>query len=132
MDHYVGDYCVSSNNSEDAQYAVNRWQAPFRLDQNRRFLFPEGKSVISQEEITFCSAWSDYKGTVYQGKDTYKFSEDGTLASVNRVVQTMDNSGNVASEFVNHLDVVDMAVPPNMPSMCNPSVITLFRMPQMP
>ena len=108
VDHYVGDYCVSSNNSEDAQYAVNRWQAPFRLDQNRRFLFPEGKSVISQEEITFYSVWSDYKGTVYQGMDTYKFSEDGTLASVNRVVQTMDKSGNVASEFVNHLEVVDM------------------------
>ena len=108
VDHYVGDYCVSSNNSADAQYAVNRWQTPFRLDQNRRFLFPEGKSVISQEEITFCSVWSDYKGTVYQGMDTYKFSEDGTLASVNRVIQTMDDSGNVASEFVNHLDVVDM------------------------
>ena len=108
VDHYVGDYCVSSNNSADAQYAVTRWQTPFRLDQNRRFLFPEGKSVISQEEITFCSVWSDYKGTVYQGMDTYKFSEDGTLASVNRVIQTMDDSGNVASEFVNHLDVVDM------------------------
>ena len=108
VDHYVGDYCVSSNNSADAQYAVTHWQTPFRLDQNRRFLFPEGKSVISQEEITFCSVWSDYKGTVYQGMDTYKFSEDGTLASVNRVIQTMDDSGNVASEFVNHLDVVDM------------------------
>ena len=108
VDHYVGDYCVSGNNSEDAQYAVNRWQTPFRLDQNRRFLFPEGKSVISQEEISFCSAWSDYKGTVYQGMDTYRFFEDGTLASVNRVVQTMDDSGNVASEFVRNLEVIDM------------------------
>ena len=108
VDHYVGDYCVSGNNSEDAQYAVNRWQTPFRLDQNRRFLFPEGKSVISQGEISFCPAWSDYKGTVYQGMDTYKFFEDGTLASVNRVVQTMDDSGNVASEFVRNLEVIDM------------------------
>ena len=108
VDHYVGDYCVSSSNSQDAQYAVTRWQSAFRLDQNRRFLFPEGKSRISQEEITFCSAWADYAGTVYQGMDTYKFTPDGALASVSRVVQTMDGNGNVIEEHEKRLEVIDM------------------------
>ena len=39
---------------------------PFRVNQNRKFLFPEGKSVISQDKIIFFSVWADYKGTSYQ------------------------------------------------------------------
>ena len=108
VDYFVGEFCVSSSNSEDAKYYTTGWESTFQLNQNRQFLFPEGKSTISQNEITFCSAWDDYTGTVYQGVDTYTFSDDGTLASVTRTVQTMDEAGNVASEEVNCLAVVDM------------------------
>ena len=100
VDHYLGDQLVSSNNSEGAKYASEGWDIPFRVNQNRRFLFPEGKSLISQEEITFCSAWTDFLGTVYQGSDTYCFNADGTLKSAQRTVQTMDGDGKVLQESV--------------------------------
>lgn len=104
VDHYMGQFCVSSSNSEDAFSYTSGWDQPFRLNQNRQFLFTEGKSIISQQEITFCSAWADYKGTVYQGVDTYRFSENGSLESVNRLVQTMDGNGNVIVEHINRLE----------------------------
>ena len=104
VDHYMGQFCVSSSNSEDAFSYTSGWDQPFRLNQNRQFLFTEGKSIISQQEITFCSAWADYKGTVYQGVDTYRFSENGSLESVNRLVQTMDVNGNVIVEHINRLE----------------------------
>lgn len=104
IDHYLGDYCVSSNNSENAVYYTEGWDMPFRVNQNRKFLFPEGKSVISQDEIKFCSVWADYKGTAYQGTDEFKFYEDGTLKSVSRLIQTMDDNGNVVSEYVQNLE----------------------------
>lgn len=107
-DFYVGEFCVSSSNSEDVIYYTSGWEEQFLLNQNRQFLFTEGKSKISQEEITFCSAWADYKGTVYQGMDTFKFSEDGTLASVNRTVQTMDEGGSVIDEQIYRLEVDDL------------------------
>ncbi|MGN0977054.1 MAG: M56 family metallopeptidase, partial [Faecousia sp.] len=72
VDNYLGDSCVSSNNSENAYYSTTVWDTPFRVDQNRQFLFPEGQSVISQEEVTFRSVWADYKGTAYQGTDTFR------------------------------------------------------------
>ena len=107
-DFYVGEFCVSSSNSEDVLFYTSGWDEQFLLNQNRQFLFTEGKSKISQEEITFCSAWADYKGTVYQGQDTFKFFEDGTLASVNRSVQTMDESGSVVDEQIYRLEVDDL------------------------
>ena len=107
-DFYVGEFCVSSSNSEDVVFYTSGWDEQFLLNQNRQFLFTEGKSKISQEEITFCSAWADYKGTVYQGLDTFKFSEDGTLASVNRSVQTMNESGSVVDEQIYRLEVDDL------------------------
>ena len=103
IDHYMGQFCVSSCNSDDAAAYAAGWDDPFHLDHNRKILFPRGKSVISQEEITFCSAWSDYKGTVYQGVDTFKFTPDGSLTSVDRLVQTMDATGNVIAEHTNRL-----------------------------
>ena len=106
IDHYVGDYCVSSNNSEGAVYYASGWDTAFRLDQNRQFLFPEGQSLISQNEITFCSVWADYKGTSYRGQDTYRFQEDGTLESVERLIQTMDGNGNVVNAHIQRLDRV--------------------------
>lgn len=107
-DFYVGEFCVSSSNSEDVLFYTSGWDEQFLLNQNRQFLFTEGKSKISQEEITFCSAWADYKGTVYQGQDTFKFFEDGTLASVNHSVQTMDESGSVVDEQIYRLEVDDL------------------------
>lgn len=105
VDHYLGDYCVSSCNSEDILYTVQGWEKPFELEQNRQFLFPEGQSVISQEEVTFRSVWADYKGTAYQGTDTFRFYEDGQLKSVDRLVQTMDENGAVIAEQARRLEV---------------------------
>lgn len=108
IDHYVGEYCVSSNNSEQAaQYAFG-WETAFQLNQNRRFLFPEDQSVISQNEITFCSVWADYNGTPHKGLDTYLFNDDGTLKSAERLVQAMDTSGNVVSEHISRMEIVPM------------------------
>lgn len=104
IDHYLGEYCVSSNNSENAFYYTTGWDAPFHVNQNRQFLFPEGKSVISQDKISFCSVWADYNGTAYQGTDEFTFYEDGSLKSIQRVVQTMDDQGNVVSENVQLLE----------------------------
>lgn len=104
VDNYLGDSCVSSNNSENAYYSTTVWDTPFRVDQNRQFLFPEGQSVISQEEVTFRSVWADYKGTAYQGTDTFRFYEDGQLQSVDRLVQTMDENGAVIAEQVQRLE----------------------------
>ena len=107
IDNYVGDCLVSSGNGEDAGFYAEGWDRNFHVDLNRKILFPEGKSVISQGEITFCSVWTDYKGIPYQGKDTYLFREDGTLLSVERLVQTMDESGNVVKEQVDRLENID-------------------------
>lgn len=105
IDHYLGEFCVSSNNSENAVYYTEGWDMPFRVNQNRKFLFPEGKSVISQDKIIFFSVWADYKGTSYQGTDEFMFYEDGTLKSVRHLVQTMDGSGNVVAENVQTLEI---------------------------
>ena len=107
-DFYVGEFCVSSSNSEDVFSYTSGWKEPYQLNQNRQFLFTEGKSQISQEEITFCSVWADYQGSAYQGMDTFKFSEDGTLASVNRLIQAMDENGGVVDEQVYRLEVKDL------------------------
>jgi len=104
VDFYLGEFCTSSNNSEAAFYHTMDWDKPFRLNQNRRFLFPESQSTISQEEISFRSVWADYTGTAYQGTDTFRFYEDGTLQSADRLVQTMDGSGNVIDEQLNRLE----------------------------
>ena len=109
IDHYLGDYCVSSNNSEEAFfYGTTLWDAPFHVNQNRQFLFPEGQSVISQEEISFCSAWEDYKGISYRGADTFRFNEDGTLNFIERQVQTLDSSGNVTEEHIRRMETVSI------------------------
>ena len=55
VDHYVGEFCVSGTSSEEASRYIDGWEDVFRPSGNRQFLFPDGKSVISQEEITFCS-----------------------------------------------------------------------------
>jgi len=106
IDHYLGEYCVSSSNDEAAFYSTTNWDADFRVNQNRQFLFPEGQSVISQEEITFCSVWADYKGNAYQGKDTFRFHEDGTLKSVERLIQSVNSLGEVVAEKEQRLETI--------------------------
>jgi len=100
IDHYVGQFCVSSSNAQEAFYSTTNWDGPFRVNQNRQFLFPEGQSVISQEEITFCSVWTDYRGFVYQGKDTFSFYADGTLKGIQRTIEAMGDNGNVLSRQI--------------------------------
>ena len=103
-DFYLGEYCTSSYREDDNAYITQGWQTPFRLDQNRQFLFPEEQSVIGQEEITFCSVWADYQGIAYRGKDTFGFFADGTLKSIERLVETVDGTGNVTARDVIRLD----------------------------
>lgn len=97
VNHYLGEYCTSTVTGEDAAYDCADWQRAFLLDQNRQFLFPEGKSTISQEEITFCSVWTDYRGNRCQGMDTYRFNGDGSLESVDRLKETLNEDGTVLS-----------------------------------
>ena len=104
VDHYLGEFCVSSSNGENAFYSTSGWDTPFRLSQNRQFLFPEGQSTISQEEITFCSVWTDYRGNACRGSDTFRFFEDGTLCSVDRKVESVDADGQVLNTQVQRLE----------------------------
>ena len=97
VNHYLGEYCTSTVTGEDAAYDCADWQRAFLLDQNRQFLFPEGKSAISQEEITFCSVWTDYRGNRCHGTDTYRFNGDGSLESVDRLKETLNEDGTVLS-----------------------------------
>jgi len=104
IDHYLGEYCVSSSSEENTVFYADGWDIPFRVDQNRQFLFPEDLSLISNGEITFCSVWADYKGKPYRGEDTYCFYEDGTLKSVRRQIQTMGSNGEVLDSHVQVLE----------------------------
>ena len=79
VDYYMGSFVTSSVTGDNAAYEAGKWDEPFRLNQNRRFLFPEGQSVISQEEIRFYSVWAEYDGTPCRGTDTYCFNENGKL-----------------------------------------------------
>ncbi len=97
VNHYLGEYCTSTVTGEDAAYECADWQRAFLLDQNRQFLFPEGKSTISQEEITFCSVWTDYRGNRCHGTDTYRFNGDGSLESIDRLKETLNEDGTVLS-----------------------------------
>lgn len=95
-EHYLGEYTTWYNTGDDAQYDIRDWDQAYRLNQNRKFLFPEGQSRISQEEISFCSVWADYAGTSYRGKDTYQFDSDGKLISVDRITEVLAENGAVA------------------------------------
>lgn len=99
VDYYAGEFCVSSNNSENAVHDSTGWSLPFGLNQNRQFLFPEGTSVISQDEVTFSSVWTDHKGMVHHGLDTFRFFQDGTLSSVDRQIQKLDEAGNTIDTY---------------------------------
>lgn len=98
VNHYLGEYCTSTVTGENAAYDCADWQKPFQVNGNRQYFFPEGTSTISQEEISFRSAWMDYSGAQFQGTDTYRFNGDGSLESVDRLVETLDKDGTILSK----------------------------------
>ena len=104
VEYLFGEFCIASSVQDMPIYFAEDWDAPFRLDQNRRYLFPEGQSTISQEEIRFRSVWSDYAGTSYRGTDIFLFNQDGTLKSIEHLEETVDENGTVLSKKINRLE----------------------------
>lgn len=109
VNHYLGEYCTSTVTGENASYDCADWQSAFLLDQNRQFLFPDEMSTISQEEITFCSVWTDFNGTAHRGTDTFRFKEDGNLQSIDRLVETLGENGSVLSKTRSRMEVESFA-----------------------
>ncbi len=107
--YYYGEFTVSSAEIGRDAY-ISPWEADYDLNQNRKFLFPEGDSCISQEEISFRSVWADYQGTVYYGRDTFRFSENGKLESIQREIETIGEDGTCTSRNVDRLDVLSTNV----------------------
>lgn len=106
-DYFFGSYCIGTGYTEgqEALLQTANWETPYLLDQNRRFLFPKDQSVISQDEITFCSVWTDAEGEIFHGKDTFLFLADGNLNAVERVMQKVDASGDVLAEKIDRIDI---------------------------
>ncbi len=91
-DYYAGNFLASSKveNYSFTEESPTDWTPPFTLSQNRRFLFPEGQSTISDQLISFRSAWADPDGNTYYGTDSYSFDSSGNLISVDRVVENIE------------------------------------------
>ena len=104
--HFYGEFQVSQGETSSEDPLFSQWESTYRLDQNRKFLFPVGKSKISQEEITFLSVWADFSGKVHHGTDTFRFKADGTLDSIERLDETIGEDGNVSGHVRNRVEVV--------------------------
>ncbi len=102
--YFYGEYEVSTGQLDGNDYPFSTWAEDYLPNQNRRFLFPEGKSEISQEKISFCSAWADFSGTIHHGEDTFRFKADGTLESVERIDETIDTDGNATNRIHIRMD----------------------------
>lgn len=91
-DYYAGNFLASSKveNYSSTEGSPTDWTPPFTLSQNRRFLFPEGQSTISDQLISFRSAWADPDGNTYYGTESYSFDSSGNLISVDRVVENTE------------------------------------------
>ena len=89
---------------ESSDITVPDWKAFFRLDGNRQILFPQGDSQISDQEVRFRSVWTDIQGRTCRGTDSFTFLEDGTLAGITKVTETVNTDGSVSSETLT-LDV---------------------------
>ena len=91
-DYYAGNFLASSKVENDSftEGSPTDWTEPFTLSQNRRFLFPEGQSTISDQLISFRSAWADPDGNTYYGTDSYSFDSSGNLIGVDRVVENTE------------------------------------------
>lgn len=91
-DYYAGNFLASSKveSYSFTEGSPTDWTGPFTLSQNRRFLFPEGQSTISEQLISFRSAWADPDGNTYYGTDSYSFDSSGNLIGVDRVVENTE------------------------------------------
>ena len=110
MDYYAGEYLASSTVTEPGYTPVD-WQEAFSLDQDRKYLFPEGQSKIENQEISFRSAWADYQGISYQGTDSYTFDASGNLSSIDRLTETTDG------EIVSHIRLEVLITDPFIASL---------------
>lgn len=102
--YYYGEFEVSSGKIEKGSDLLSTWTTDYQLNQNRKFLFPAGKSKISQEEISFCSAWADCHGNIHHGTDTFRFKPNGNLLSVDRIDETLAEDGTVSNRSHIRLD----------------------------
>jgi antirepressor regulating drug resistance, predicted signal transduction N-terminal membrane component len=102
--YYYGEFEVSNGKIEKGSDLLSTWTTDYQLNQNRKFLFPEGKSKISQEEISFCSAWADCHGNIHHGTDTFRFKPNGNLLSVDRIDETLAEDGTVSNRSHIRLD----------------------------
>ena len=93
-DYYAGSFLASSNveNYTVTEGSPTDWTEPFALNQNRRFLFPEGQSTVSDQQVSFRSVWADADGSTYYGTDSYSFDSAGNLTSIDRVVENIERT----------------------------------------
>ena len=116
--YYYGEFEVSNGKIEKGSDLLSTWTTDYQLNQNRKFLFPEGKSKISQEEISFCSVWADFSGTVHHGTDTFRFKPNGNLLSVDRIDETLAEDGTVSNRSHIRLDSKEISL--SLPSQYVP------------
>ncbi len=115
--YFYGEFQVSSGKMDE--YAPHlSWAKDYQLNQNRKFLFPEGNSKISQEEISFCSAWADCHGNIHHGTDTFRFKPNGNLLSVDRIDETLAEDGTVSNRSHIRLDSKEISLSLSPASMC--------------
>ena len=92
LDYYAGEFtastCRGTINGYIREGLVDSELKPFSLNRNRKLLFPEGDSLISEEEIRFRSVWTDETGNVCQGTDQYLFDKTGGLRQIDRLEQS--------------------------------------------
>ena len=108
--YYYGEFEVSNGKIEKGSDLLSTWTTDYQLNQNRKFLFPEGKSKISQEEISFCSAWTDCHGNIHHGTDTFRFKPNGNLLSVDRIDETLAEDGTVSNRSHIRLDSKEISL----------------------
>ena len=116
--YFYGEFQVSSGKVDEYGDPCLSWAKDYQLNQNRKFLFPEGNSKISQEEISFCSAWADCHGNIHHGTDTFRFKPNGNLLSVDRIDETLAEDGTVSNRSHIRLDSKEISL--SLPSQYVP------------
>lgn len=82
---YLGEFKVNSGTIPASEA---NWDVAFRIEGNKRVVFPKDDSVISDEEVKFHALWSDAKGKEYHQICTYTFDAAGQLSSVDILTMT--------------------------------------------
>ncbi len=98
VDFYYGEHCYYNMICEPTDGLLSQWDDPFRLEENKQISFPEGESLISQEEIRFVAQWADLDGIAYKELLSYTFDEYGKLSGVSRLVQHEEEGTMVQSQ----------------------------------